>query len=136
MPRVWVNFSKRGKYYISKHAFLTVLHFCMQYDDWLREYRDSVGLRGVQSNTSTSGVGDPTAAQAIRLEELSQRIEMIERTANEADPSLHPYLLRGVTTEGMTFDMLKAQGIPCERKMYYDRRRKFYYMMAGNLHLI
>lgn len=136
MPRYWSNFSKRGKYYISKHAFLTVLHYCMQYKEWQEQYRQSAGLRGVQSNTSPSGIGDPTAVQAIRLKELSERINLIEQTANEAEPSIHPFLLRGVTIEGMTFDMLKAQGIPCERKMYYDRRRKFYWMMAQKLHLL
>ena len=135
MPNIRSKFSTTSKYYISKHAFLAVLHYCMMYQEWLAEYKSSAGLRGVQSGSGSSGVGDPTASQAIRLKELSDKIDLIERTAYDAEPAIASYLLRGVTIEGMTFDRLKGQGMACERKMYYDRRRKFYWLMSKRLNL-
>lgn len=136
MPNVRSRFSARSKYYISKHAFLVVLHYCMMYQEWLAEYKSSAGLRGVQSGSGSSGISDPTASQAIRLHELEEKIDLIERTAFDAEPGIASYLLRGVTTEGMTFDKLKGQGLPCERKMYYDRRRKFYWLMSQRLNIV
>jgi len=136
MARVWTRFSRRSKYYISKHAFLVAYHYCLNYNDWKREHDANIGLkRGGGESESNGGVGDPTASQAIRLSELHDKISLIEQTAYEAEPTLEPYLLRYVTNEGMTFDKLKAQGIPCERKMFYDRRRKFYWMMSIKLKL-
>ena len=64
-----------------------------------------------------------------------ERIELIRQTAYETEPLLYPYLLDAVTTEGLTFDMLKARGMPCERDMYYDRRRRFYWQMSKHLNL-
>lgn len=40
-------------------------------------------------------------------------------------------ILKAVT-EGTTFVVLKSlYGIPCERDMFYDRRRKFYFVLSG-----
>lgn len=127
--------SPRSKYYLPKRIFLTVRNYCLNYDQWKKEYRESVGLRNIVAGNGGSGVGDPTAMQAMRLKSISDRIELIEQTAYEVEPLLHPYLLTGVTKEHMTFDRLQAKGIPCERKMYYDRRRRFYWLMAERLHL-
>lgn len=135
MGKMRTKFSKKSKYYISRHAFLTVYHHCMMYPDWVREYTEMVGLRGVKQDSGGGGIGDPTASQAMRLKDLSDRIELIRQTAFDAEPLLYPYLLDGVTDDEMTFDRLKAKGMPCERDMYYDRRRRFYWMMSRKLNL-
>lgn len=127
--------SSKSKYYLPRHVFLTVRHYCLNYVLWQKEYRESVGLRNVVAGNGGGGVGDPTASQAMRLKDLSDRIELIEQTAYEVEPLLHPYLLKGVTIDRMTFDRLKAQGMPCERKMYYERRRRFFYLMSQRLKL-
>lgn len=139
MARVRSRFSKKSKYYISKHVFLTAYHYCLNYDEWVEEHELSIGLRsgnGDDSGSSGSGgTSDPTASQAIRMANLYEKIETVRSLAYAAEPSLHPYLLQYVTHEDMTFDKLKAQGMPCERKMFYDRRRKFYWMLAKKLEL-
>ena len=135
MPNIRSKFSTNSKYYISKHAFLTVYHYCMMYQEWLLEYHNSVGLRSTNSDGGAAGPGDPTAAQAIRLKDIADRIELIRQTAYDAEPLLYPFLLDGVTVKEMTFDTLKARGMPCERDMYYDRRRKFYWLMGKKLNL-
>lgn len=57
------------------------------------------------------------------------RMKVIERAAEEADPFLSSYLLKAVT-EGYSYDHLKARlEIPCGRDMYYDRYRKFFWLL-------
>ena len=137
MPRVWSQFSKRSKYYISRHIFMTVYHYCLNYDEWVSEYNLNVGLRKGEGEGGgrSKGEQDPTSEQAIRLADLYQKIETIRSAAYAAEPELYDYLLAYVTQSDMTFDKLKARGMPCERKMFYDRRRKFYWIMSKKLHL-
>lgn len=134
MAKVRARFSRNSKYYISRANFLTAFYYCLNYPEWKREHDMSVGLRS-SNGGGGGGLSDPTAAQAIRLSELAEKIDLIEQTAYDAEPELHPYLLMYVTQEDLTFDRLKAMGIPCERKMFYDRRRKFYWMMSKRLRL-
>ena len=65
----------------------------------------------------------PTEAQAIRLDELSRKIALVEQTAIEAGEDIAEWILKGVTLEDATFYYLKTfMNIPCEKDMYYDRR--------------
>ena len=61
--------------------------------------------------------------------QLSERMERVERAAKKAAPEFWKFLLDGVT-EGLTFETLKARDIPCERKLYYKRRRLFYELLS------
>ncbi|MDY4080120.1 MAG: hypothetical protein SOY97_00665, partial [Candidatus Metalachnospira sp.] len=66
--------------------------------------------------------------------ELNRKCELVEQTAIEAAPEFYNYLLKAVTNEGITFNYLKSvMDIPCGRDMYYDRRRKFYWLMSKKL---
>lgn len=134
MAKVRARFSRKSKYYISKTAFLTVFWYCLNYPEWKAEHDLNIGLKSSNGNGG-GGISDPTAAQAIRLSDLAERIDMIEQTAFDAEPELHPYLLWYVTREDLTFDKLKALGMNCERDMFYDRRRKFYWMLSQRLNL-
>ena len=63
-----------------------------------------------------------------------RNVDLVERCAMEADPDLFKWIMWGVTNEDVTFNTLKAlKGIPCERDTYYDRRRKFYYLLSKKL---
>lgn len=58
-------------------------------------------------------------------------MRMVEQSAIESDPVLGPYVLASVT-EGLTFVELKSMyDIPCERDMFYNRRRKFFWVLNG-----
>lgn len=136
MAKVRARFSRNSKYYISKAAFLTAFWWCLNYPEWKTVHDMNVGLRsGSGDGGGGNGISDPTAAQAIRLSDLAEKIELIEQTAFDAEPLLHPYLLMYVTREDLTFDKLLAMGMPCERKMFYDRRRKFYWLLSQRLKL-
>ena len=62
---------------------------------------------------------------------LEKNCRLIEQTALEADPDIYQYLLKAVTQEGVTFWYLKKiMDMPCGRTMYYDRRKKFYWLLS------
>lgn len=135
MAKVRSRFSKKSKYWIPKHVFMTAYHYCLNYPDWKAEHDLSIGLRSMHGEGGGGGTGDPTANQAIRLANLAQKIGLIEDTVNYVAPEISSYLLAYVTDEDLTFDMVKARGCPCERKMFYDRRRAFYWMLSKRLNL-
>ena len=129
---------KSSKYYISKQKFLTARHFCLQYSEWRDEYKalSSGNISGIDYDGMPHGstVGNPTEARAIRLEELSRKISLVEQTAIEAGEDIAEWILKGVTSEDATFRYLKmVMGIPCEKDMYYDRRRKFYWLISQKI---
>ena len=73
---------------------------------------------------------DPTEQLASRRMELERNCQLIEQTAIESDPDIYQYILKAVTDENITYRYLNmVMGIPCGKKMYYDRRRKFYWLL-------
>ena len=74
--------------------------------------------------------GDLTAKYAIRKAYYSEKINMSEKAAMEADEDLYIYILKAVT-EGLSYTYLKTRlEIPCGRDMYYDRYRKFFWLLS------
>lgn len=128
----------KKKYEISKHRFLELYHYCMQYGEWIDELNgmtDTVkGIANTEGARGSGGVGSATEQLAIRRVKLQEKCEIIEQTAIEADPELYPYIIEGVTTEYATYKYLKqVKDIPCGKDMYYDRRRRFYWLLSKKI---
>ena len=126
--------STKNKYWISKHRFYEIQHHCLQYKEWKDEYDtlECQGAKGVDYDNMPHGnsVGDPTSIIAMRKIVLKDKIDLVEKTAHDAEPSLAKYILTAVTNEGISYNYLElVMGIPCKKDMYYDRRRKFYWLM-------
>ncbi|MDD7391207.1 MAG: hypothetical protein PUG60_16425 [Lachnospiraceae bacterium] len=128
-----------AKYGISKYAFRTAYAYCLQYNEWkeeLEQERSLVSSPQFSEAAAGGGCGDRTAALAIRRADLESKLVRIETTAREAvgvHDSIYPYLLEYVTTEGATFAFLKRKGIPCERTLFYEIRRRFYWLMSKKI---
>lgn len=123
--------SRKNKYWIDKHRHYELKHFCLQYPEWKRAYRMSPSVSSSISSepSRTSSYGDPTGAQAMRKAYYMERIKLVERIAGEADEDLHNYILKAVT-EGLSYTYLRTKlDIPCSRDMYYDRYRKFFWLL-------
>lgn len=122
-----------SKYGISKNRFKELYYWCLQYTEWRDELRyktDTVRSIEITDMPAAHGGGDATQDLAIRRVQLAQNCKMIEQTAIEADPDLHQYLLKMATDENATYQYLKmVMGIPCCKDVYYDRRRKFYWLL-------
>lgn len=57
-------------------------------------------------------------------------MNLIEEAAKEADRILQKYILLAVTQEDASYQHLRtAHQMPCGRKMFYDRRRRFYWLL-------
>lgn len=131
---VRAQISENNKYWISKHRHYELKHFCLQYPEWKKEYltlgvpsASSAMLEVISSNRTPS---DLTARYAIRRVYYAERIDLIEKIAKEADKYLYEYILRAVT-EGLSYTYLKSRlKIPCSRDMYYDRYRRFFWLLS------
>ena len=123
--------SRNNRYWIDKHRHYELKHFCLQYPEWKKAYRSSTSISSSVPDNQPKGDfhGDPTANQAIRRVRYSERIELIERVASETDRDLHNYILKAVT-EGLSYIYLRTKmNIPCGRDLYYDRYRKFFWLL-------
>ena len=126
--------SEKNKYYIDKHRYYELKHFCLQYNEWKKAYascNESIIFASKLDKMPSSNVhSDVTAKYALKKLHYGTRIKLIERIAMEADDFLYPYILRGVT-EGLAYTHLKTKhDIPCGRDMYYDRYRKFFWLLS------
>lgn len=126
--------SEKNKYYIDKHRYYELKHFCLQYREWKKAYElcneSIIFASSLEKIPSTNLPSDLTAKYAMKKAYYGERIKLIEHAAKESDDFLYPYLLRAVT-EGLSYTHLKTRyEIPCGRDMYYDRYRKFFWLLS------
>lgn len=125
--------SEKSKYYIDKHRYYELKHFCLQYSEWKKMYalcnESIIFASNIECSPTSNIPSDLTAKYAIKKAYYAERIKIIEKAAMEADDFLYPYILKAVT-EGLSYTNLKAKmNIPCGRDMYYDRYRKFFWLL-------
>ena len=126
--------SKKNPYWIDKHRYYELKHFCLQYPTWKKAY---VSLDGMSKKpeqllifVQTGACGDPTAKCAIAKSYYYERIAMLEHTAIVTDKELGSYILIGVT-EGCSYDVLRVRhNIPCFKDTYYELYRKFFWLLS------
>lgn len=133
MKRERAQLSTKNPCSIPKHRYYELKHFCLQYPDWKKalvlldgwntEPRDIPGI--IKGRPPES----PTERQAIARLYYSGQIAIVDRCIEELDPTLAPFILKGVT-EGLGFEKLQAQGCPCCREMYYEYYRYFFWLLS------
>lgn len=128
--------SEKNKYWISKHRHYELKHFCLQYPLWKKSYAElndpSMPLSMIERIPTTNIPGDSTAKRAMLKLYYSEYIDLIEKTAMEADKYLYHYILKAVT-EGLSYTYLKARlEIPCSKDTYYDRYRRFFWLLSNS----
>ena len=126
--------SEKNKYYIDKHRYYELKHFCLQYNEWKKAYASCnesiIFASSLEQHLSSNVPSDITAKYAMKKVYYGERIKLIEKAAKEADDFLYPYILRAVT-EGLSYTYLKSRlDIPCGRDMYYDRYRRFFWLLS------
>ena len=129
--------SENNQYYLPKHAYLTCIHFALQYRDWkamLEADRDTRGaVRYDKDKIQTSGDYDSTSSTAMRMVEIQREVEMIDDIISEvADVGMQQYLRLSVCY-GFTFYQLEDQRIPCSRKYIAKLRQRFYYELSKKI---
>jgi rhodanese-related sulfurtransferase len=129
-----------GKYKLSRHQFNTAKWYALGFNEWLDEYnrlKDSVSAISYENGDMPHAVNktsNPTEELAERRAELRAKMDKIVACCNVAGGDLSEYLLKAVTNENVTYHTLKAlMDIPCSANTFYDRRRKFYWLLAKEL---
>ena len=126
--------SIKNKYWIDRHRYYELKHFCLQYTSWKKAYDGISDLylkavtfdEKISSNTPT----DLTGKYATAKSEYSKKIDMVEKAAYEADADLANYILKAVT-ENLSYTHLKSRlNIPCSKDTYYDRYRRFFWILS------
>lgn len=126
--------SPKNKYWIDKHRHYELKHFCLQYPIWKKLYSDfsdpSMPLSTIERVPTSNLPGDPTAKRAMVKAQYLERIDLIEKAAKEADRYLSDYILKAVT-ENLSYTYLRNRmSIPCSRDTYYDRYRRFFWLLS------
>jgi hypothetical protein len=132
--RIRPELSVKNKYWIDKHRHYELKHFCLQYPEWQRAYNafsdPSIPLSTIERVPTSNLPGDPTAKRAIMKTKYAEKMHLIEKTARATDKYLWEYILKAVT-ENLSYTYLKSKlDIPCGRDMYYDRYRRFFWLLS------
>ena len=127
--------SRKNQWWIPKHRYYELKHFCMQYPDWKR-WRRELGELSISSGLGHAvrmdpAFGRPTETLTERMTYFDQRIELVEKAAKLVDDVIGAYILQAVTL-GKSYDILYlTRPIPCCRDSYYELYRKFFYILDG-----
>ena len=116
---------------MDKHRYYELKHFCLQYPVWKRKYLNLDGYsNGCNDGMPRSNdVSDPTSRFAEDRLLYFDKMKIVEQAAIDADPDLASYIIKGVT-EDLSYNLLHTKcNIPCSRNTYYDRYRKFFWLL-------
>lgn len=132
--RIRPELSAKNKYWVSKHRYYELKHFCLQYPTWKSIYASldntHIPLSAIEKVPTSNMPGDPTGKRAIMKSYYKEKIDLIEKVAIDTDRYLYKYILKAVT-EGLSYTYLRTKlDIPCGRDMYYDRYRKFFWLLS------
>lgn len=125
--------SEKNPYWIEKHRYYELKHFCLQYPIWKKAYLSLDGLAKRPTDLALfvgqRNPGDPTVRCAEARSFYADRMELVERVAIGTDAELGNYILQAVTN-GISYDCLKARfDIPCCKDTYYGLYRRFFWLL-------
>lgn len=125
--------SEKNKYYIDKHRYYELKHYCLQYPLWEKQYNelmDITKISDLKKSSRTNKITDYTAETVEKRLYYRERMDMVIKAANDADTDLADYILKAVA-HGLSYEALRLQlNMPCSRDVYYDRYRKFFYLLS------
>lgn len=125
--------SKKSKYWIPRHRYYELKHFCLQYPLWKKHLAiisDWPNCIPEELRVKHHTPQRPTETIIFKKMQLKTNMDMVETVANQVDPVIGPYIFRGVT-EGRTYENLRTNfNIPCNRSEYYEMYREFFYLLS------
>ena len=121
-------------YWIDRHRYYELKHFCLQYPIWKKARSALDGFSKTSINSvpisKTHLISSPTEKCAEARLFYSDRIDMVEKIAKETDDNLGNYILKAVT-EGVSYDHLKVRmNVPCCKDTYYELYRRFFWLLS------
>lgn len=125
--------SEKNKYYINEHRYYELKHFCLQYPLWEKQYNELMNITKIsdlKKSSRTNKITDYTAETVEKRLYYRERMDMVNKAAQDADTELASYIFKAVT-QGLSYEALRLQmNMPCSRDIYYDRYRRFFYLLS------
>ena len=134
MPDIRAELSRKNKYWIERHRYYELKHFCLQYDDWKNYIREIDGMKSKNLPECVSGknISNPVLWAVEKREDYLLKIRIVEEAAYQTSPELMNYILKAVT-KGLKYENLRmVYNLPCGREMWYELYRKFFYILDGS----
>lgn len=139
MPKLPRGKVMSKKYNISQNRYRQLYYYCLQYQEWKDELKykyDTSKALVVDDmpHSKTNNITNPTQDTAMKCAELAHKIATIEEAAKLTDPALYKYILKHVTNPNINYEYLSSHmNIPCSKNTFYDRRKKFYWILSQNV---
>lgn len=128
--------SDKNKWWISKHRYYELRHFCLQFPEWQKKFNeiDSLPSKSAYATdrVNTGWISDPVELKAEIGEYYVSRMSLVQTVAYEAcDHQFWYPLLVDAVTHQKSYDILEAQvGImPVSRNEWYVLYRKFFWCL-------
>ena len=127
--------SKKNQYGLMRARRNELKYFCYQYKSWHEKVAaiDSMSKipTDILDKVQTSNYCDPTVLAAEEREEALNKIAMVDKAAELADPIIAPFIIWCVTTPEMSYDkMMAKKPVPICRSNFYDRCHKFFWYLS------
>lgn len=127
--------SEKKQYWIERHRYYELKHFCLQYPVWKKALAAMSPLTASRTDAEpvadTNEHSDPTEEFVVSRLYYTERINLVERVAKETYEPLQSYLVKSVT-EGLSYEtlMAKAEEVPCCGKdFWYAMYRRFFWLL-------
>ena len=123
MGRTRTELSKNNQFWISKHRYYELKHFCLQYKEWQELY-----LRAISQTLDERD--DPTGEYASLAADLEWAMHLVKDTALGTDSVIGPYILEHVINGTNFVKLSTVYNIPCGKDMFYTLCQKFFYLLS------
>ncbi len=126
-----------SKYFLPKHEYLQVVHFCLSYNG-LKQRLNALGgapaikYDGMPHGTTT---GDPTGHDGALAASLRGKIHLIEDSVLECTgEALYEPMMAFITMENVTVEQIEAAyDLVMGRRQFSTLRRRIYWTIAQRL---
>lgn len=121
--------------YLPEHTYRMVQHFCLSYKEMLKERNEMMVLRSPMLTDMPHGtdISDSTAKEAMRLAELTKKIDIVDKAIRETSLEGEKWL-RMAVTEGKSYRELATQyGCPYDHRAFGKLRRLVYWKVSKEI---
>lgn len=134
MPDLKPELSEKSKYWIPKHRYYELKHYCLQYLDWKKLYLQlDAELKAHQNcEVRSDDIYRNTEELAVKRAELDRAMQLIWSCSMNCTDEilLQEYIFKAVT-EGFSYSQLQAKyNIPYGKDSYYDIYRRFFWLLS------
>lgn len=130
--KIRAEIAHNNPYWIEKHRYYELKHFCMQYPIWKKAYGAIDGFTkrpDALFHIKSGALANPTEQCVIAKEQYAYFMGIVEEAAKDTDPVIGKYIMEAVINN-FSYDKINARhDIPCCKDVYYSLYRKFFYIL-------